>query len=103
MDPQTMIEGSIEIRTTENMSIGVPGKRWTLDVVPVVLETLQGVTGLVSVTPQAQPTGRTPEAQWTGVDANNQSVEVYLWRDIPYEETAVAQAIAQAIAEGQGT
>lgn len=94
------IIGSVEIRDAGGNSIGVPGKRWTLEAVPFVLETLQGVTGLQSVTPEAQPTGRTPEAQWTGVDANNQTVEVYLWRDVPYEETAIAQAIAQAIAEG---
>lgn len=103
MDPQTVIEGSIEIKTADDQSIGVPGKRWTLDVVPVVLETLQGVTGLTSVTPEQQPTGRTPEAQWTGVDANNQTITVFLWKDIPYEETAIAQAIAAAIAQGEVT
>lgn len=101
MEPNDVIAGSVEIRTTDNMSIGVPGKRWTLEAVPLVLETLHGVTGLASVTPEQQPTGRTPEAQWSGVDVNNQVVQVFLWRDIPYEETAVAQAIAAAIAQGE--
>ena len=97
------IQGSVEIRTANNESIGVAGKRWTLEAVPLVLETLYGVTGMESVTSEAQPTGRTPEAQWSAVDANNQTVTVMLWRDIPYEETAVAQAIAADIAEGQVT
>ena len=97
------IAGSIEIRTANNESIGVAGKRWTLEAVPLVLETLYGVTGMECVTPEAQPTGRTPEAQWSAVDANNQTVTVMLWRDIPYEETVVAQAIAADIAEGQVT
>lgn len=101
MDPNEIIKGSLEIKRADDTSIGVPGERWTLEAVPFVLETLQGVTELVSVPSEAQPTGRTPEAQWTGVDANNQDVTVLLWRDIPYEETAVAQAIAQAIAEGK--
>jgi uncharacterized protein YbaA (DUF1428 family) len=98
-----MITGSVEIKTTDGQSIGVPGKRWTLEAVPVVLETLHGITGLVSVTPEQQPTGRTPEAQWSAVDANNQTVQVMLWAEVPYEETVVAQAIAAAIAEGEGT
>ena len=97
------IAGSIEIRTANNESIGVAGKRWTLEAVPLVLETLYGVTGMTGVGAGQQPTGRTPEAQWSAVDANNQTVTVMLWRDIPYEETVVAQAIAADIAEGQVT
>ena len=101
MDPIEITKGSVEIKKADDTSIGVPGERWTLEAVPLVLETLQGVTGLVSVTPETQPTGRIPEAQWSGVDAQNQQIVVMLWRDIPYEETAIAQAIAQAIADGQ--
>lgn len=101
MSEQQPIIGSIEIQTADGISIGVTGARWTLDVVPVVLETLHGITGMASVTAEQQSTGRTPEAQWSAVDANNQSVQVMLWRDIPYEETAVAQAIAAAIALGE--
>ena len=97
------IIGSIEIRTTDDQSIGVQGTRWTLDAVPVVLEALHGITGLEEAEPEEQPTGRTPEAQWQGVDANNQDVSVLLWRETPYEETAIAQAIATAIAEGEVT
>lgn len=97
------IEGSVEVKTADGMSIGVPGQRWTLDVVPVVLEALHGITGMESVTPEQVPTGRTPEAQWTATDANNQHVHVFLWRAIPYEDTAIAQAIAGAIADGGGT
>lgn len=93
-------EGSVEVKTASDMSIGVPGKRWTVEVVPLVLETLHGITGMESATPQQAATGRTPDAQWTGVDANNQTVSVLLWRDVPYEETSVANAIAKAIAEG---
>lgn len=103
MSEQTTIQGSVEIKTTDGQSIGVPGKNWTLEAVPFVLNVLHGITGMESVTPEQQPTNRTPDAQWTAVDADNQSVTVLLWPDIPYDETAVAQAIAAAIAEGQVT
>ncbi len=76
------IKGSIEVKTADGMSIGVAGTRWTIATVPVVLDTLYGITGLETATPQEQPTGRTPEAQWSGVDANNQDVTVLLWKEI---------------------
>lgn len=94
--------GSIEIRTHTGESHGLPGQRWTRSAVPVVLETLHGITGMEAVEPEAQPTGRVPEAQWRGVDECNQGVTIFLWRDIPFDETVIAQAIADAIAEGQG-
>lgn len=97
------IEGSVEIRTADGMSIGVPGQRWTLESVPLVLETLQGITAMEPVTPVEQPTGRTPEAQWTALDVDSQAVTVMLWRDIPYDETAVARAIARAISMEEST
>lgn len=97
------IEGSVEIKTANGMSIGVPGQRWTLDAVPLVLDTLHGIGHMESVTPERQSTGRTPEAQWSAVDANNQTITVILWRDIPYDETTVAQAIAAAIVEGEAS
>lgn len=93
------IKGSVEMLTGDHENVGIPGERWTTDVVPVVLETLYGVTQLVRIAPAAQPTGRTPAAQWNGVNADGQPVTVLLWEDIPYETTAVARAIAQAIAE----
>ena len=93
------IQGSIEIKTADGLSIGVQGQRWTLEAVPLVLETLHGITGMETVEPEEQPTGRTPMAQWEAVDANNQDVIVLLWEDIPYEATAVAKAIAAAIAQ----
>lgn len=101
MEPNDVIVGSIEIKTTDNQSIGVPGSRWTLDAVPIVLETLHGITGMESVEPVQAPTGRTPEAQWSAFDADNQNVMVMLWREVPYEETAIAQAIASAILAGE--
>lgn len=101
MEPSDVIVGSIEIKTTDNQSIGVPGTRWTLEAAPMVLETLHGITGMESVEPVQAPTGRTPEAQWTAVDANNQTVTVMLWREIPFEETLIAQAIAAAIIAGE--
>lgn len=93
--------GSVEILTHDHESIGIPGQRWSADAVPVVLATLHGITDLREVIPQPQPTGRTPEYQWAGMDAQQQPVTVLLWRDVPYSETAIAQAIAAAIA-GQG-
>lgn len=99
MDKLTPIMGSIEIVTMHGQSIGVPGQRWTPAIVPVVLEALQGITGLTTVVSGPQPTGRTPEAQWTGIDADNQSVTVMLWRDVPFDETVIAQAVAAAIRE----
>lgn len=100
MNANEPITGSIEITTADDESLGIPGRRWTLDTVPVVLETLRGITNLEDAEPQQQSSGRTPLAQWTARDANNQDVTVLLWEDTPYEETAIAQAIAAAIAEG---
>lgn len=99
MDP---FIGGVEILTSSGESLGVAGQRWTPDVVPAVVDALHGVRGLVAGTPEPQQTGRMPQAQWTGVDASNQPVTVLLWKEDPYEETAIAQAIAAAIAEGQG-
>lgn len=76
------LEGSIEIKTADGMSLGVPGKRWVLTTVPVVLETLYGITGMKTATPKVQPTGQTPYAQWSAVDARNQQVTVLLWKGI---------------------
>lgn len=95
--------GGVEILTSDGQSLAVAGRRWMPAVVPAVVEALHGVTGLVASAPETRPTGRTPEAQWTGVDASNQPVTVLLWREDPYAETAIARAIAAAIAEGQRT
>lgn len=99
---EDVVIGSVEIRKHTGESMGVVGQRWTVAAVPVVLETLHGITELEAVEPEAQPTGRVPEAQWTGVDAQNQPVTVMLWADIPFDETAIGKAIAASLAEGQG-
>lgn len=95
------IEGSVELWDGDQ-SLGLSGKRWTLEAVPVVVEAVHGITDIAPVEPTEQPTGRIPDAAWTGTGALGQPVSIYLWADIPYEETAVAQAIAAAIAESEG-
>lgn len=73
--------GSIEILTADNTSIGLPGLRWTADVVPTIAEAVYGITQMAGTTPTERPTGRTPEAQWTGRDVNNQDIVILLWKD----------------------
>lgn len=94
--------GSVELITADSESLGVPGVLWTPDVVPVIVGALHGVTDMAPIEPEPQPTGRTPDAAWSGKDRSGRDVAVYLWRDQPYDQTAVAQAIAQAIAEKEG-
>lgn len=74
---------SIEILTAIGESIGYPGVNLTAENVPVVVEALAGITALETVAPEEQPTGRIPEHQWTGKDAKNQSVTVFLWPEAP--------------------
>lgn len=73
--------GTVEIRSNTSESTGVVGVAWTVGVVPTVLTALHGIAGLETVTPETQPTGRTPAAQWTGVDSRNQPVIVFWWPD----------------------
>lgn len=73
--------GSIEIVTATDESLGVPGMALSADVVPAIVGALYGITQVASITPDAQPTSRTPEAAWTGRDANNQDITVFLWRN----------------------
>lgn len=94
------INGSIEI-IRGGESIGVVGLRWNPETVPVVLETLHGITALDAVDPEAAPTGRAPAYQWVGVDAENQLVTVYLWPEIAFDETAIGQAIAASLEGGE--
>lgn len=73
--------GTVEIRDNHGESIGVVGVAWTVGVVPTVLAALHGIADLEPVEPEAQPTGRTPAAQWGGVDSRNQPVTVFWWPD----------------------
>lgn len=75
----TTFAGTIEVLTSTNESIGLPGLALNTDVVPVIVGALHGVDGLQSVTPEPRPTGRTPDAQWSGLDAQDQIVTVLLW------------------------
>lgn len=77
------MESSIEIVSSTGGSIGYPGVSLTKENVPVVVGALAGITGMASKTPSTQSTGRTPLAQWTGTDAQNQSVTVFLWPAAP--------------------
>ena len=70
--------GSVEI-VRAGGSTGIVGEQWEVSDVPVVLRNLHGIHSLSSVTPVTQPTGRTPNAKWSGKDANNQDVTVMLW------------------------
>lgn len=73
--------GSIEILTANNESLGVPGVALDAGMVPSIVAALHGITQMTSVAPAERPTGRQPEAEWTGRDMNNQDVTVLLWRD----------------------
>lgn len=95
------INGSVEILRGDERS-GVVGTEWVVEEVPIVLRNLYGIRDMEAQEPQERPTGRTPECQWSGVDANNQDVEVLLWEDVPFDETAVGQAIAAELAKGEG-
>lgn len=94
-----MIHGSVEIVRNDE-SVGVVGTQWVPEEVPVVLRNLHGIREMAEVEPEKRPTGRTPEHQWTGMDANNQPVDVYLWEDVPFDETVIGQAIAAELAKG---
>lgn len=93
------VNGSVEIVSPIDR-IGVVGVAWTPEVVPIVVQTLHGITNLESESPERRPTGRTPLNQWSGTDAQGQPVKVLLWEDIPFDETALAKAIASEIAKG---
>lgn len=73
--------GTVEIRSNSGESTGVVGVAWTVGVVPTVLAALHGIADLETVEPETQPTGRTPAAQWSGVDGRNQPVTVFWWPD----------------------
>lgn len=92
--------GSVEIITHDGESRGVPGVQWTPEVVPAVVGTLAGVAGLVEAEPEAQPSGRTPEAQWTGQDGAGFPVTVLLWRQ--REEDLHPPLVDQSPPEGEG-
>lgn len=74
--------GSVEVIVGDE-SRGIPGVMWTVEAVPAVVGPVAGITGLVETTPEPQPGGRTPEAQWTGEDAHGFPVTVLLWRMPP--------------------
>ena len=101
------ITGSVEIKRSNGDSPGVQGTNWTVDSVPMVLGVLHGITGMVAVEPvdprepERQEGGPVLEAQWTGKDRNAQDVTVYLWREVPHDQTYAAQ-IGPALAEQQG-
>lgn len=92
------ISGSVEITTASSESTGVPGVAWTVDTVPLVLGVLYGITAIAAVEPTAAPTGRVPEAQWSGTDTQGQPVTIRLWRDVPYADTLAAR-IGPGLAE----
>lgn len=92
------ITGSIEIQRGSE-SIGVVGQAWVVADVPIVLGNLHGIKGMKVETPAKQPTGRTPTNQWSGTDAQGRAVRIFLWQDVPFNETSLGQAIARAIAE----
>ena len=71
--------GSVEILSGDE-SRGIPGDRWTVETVPVVVGVIAGITDLTAVTPEPRPTGRTPEAQWSGTDEIGAPITVLLWR-----------------------
>lgn len=86
------MKGSLEITDMNGESTGVVGTHWTEEAVPVVLDALHGIADVQSVDPTtASETGRLPELQWTGRNANNQTVTIRLWEEIPFEETLAAQ------------
>lgn len=74
--------GSVEIISGDD-SRGIPGVLWTPEAVPAVVGPVAGVVGLTAVEPEPRPTGRTPEAQWTGTDSSGFPVTVLLWRMPP--------------------
>ena len=74
--------GSVEVIVGDE-SRGIPGVMWTVEAVPAVVGPVAGITGLVETTPEPQPSGRTPEAQWAGEDGNGFPVTVLLWRRRP--------------------
>ena len=93
------ILGSVELSWQDGRNASHVGVAWTVDTVPLVLGVLDGLTDFAAVEPTAAPTGRVPEAQWTAIDREGQPLTVRLWPDIPFDETAVGQAIAAAMAE----
>lgn len=95
------ITGSVEILRSNDERTGVVGTEWMPEEVPIVLRNLYGIRNLEAQEPQERPTGRTPEYQWSGVDANNQTVTVLLWEDVPFDETVIGQAIAAELAKGE--
>lgn len=84
------ITGSVEIVRNDERT-GVVGTEWVPGEVPIVLRNLYGIRDMEPQEPEERPTGRTPEYQWSGLNAENQSVTVLLWRDIPFEETYAAE------------
>lgn len=74
---------SIEIQMASGESVGYPGVNITAETAPVIVAALAGVTKLNEVPAAKQPTGRTPDHQWVGKDANNQDVTVFLWPEAP--------------------
>lgn len=102
MDPKEKIRGSIEIVTADGRSIGLPGVKWSEEAIPVVLEALYGITDTAPETPGKRPSGRIPKGKWKARDMNNQDVEVLLWPEVPFDETLIGKAIAQALAKSDG-
>lgn len=95
--------GNIEIINEAGESYGLPGVAWSPEAVPSVVSVVAGIADLQPVDPEPAQTGRVPEASWSGVDRAGLPVQVHLWRDIPYEETEIAKAIAEAIAAEGGS
>lgn len=78
---ETTFAGTIEILTSAGESIGLPVAAITAELVPVIVGAWRGIDGMTEDEPQARPTGRTPFAQWSGLDAQDQIVTVLLWRN----------------------
>lgn len=96
------MEGSLEIVHSTGESTGVVGTDWSDDAIPVVLRTLYGITDVKEAEPTRAATGRVPDGQWTGKTANNQTVTIRLWREIPFEETYAAQIGPGLVDESEG-
>lgn len=74
--------GSIEIINSNNERVGYAGVDLTPENVPLIASALVGASDLESVEPVKQPTGRVPEAQWTGT-ARDLDVVIMLWPEAP--------------------
>lgn len=90
--------GNIEI-FHDDESTGLTGLQWCCEDVPTVVAVLYGVRELAEE-PPAERHGRTPAGEWTGRDADGRAVRVLLWRDVPFSDTAIGQAMAAAASGG---